>query len=212
MKRVVALLIVVGLLAGLVWFNRSRHPAISESEVAAATPPKLLAKPVPPFAKPPPLLVNADWQKYRSARQTVLAANPDLQSQYKEILQELDAQQSKLDAAMDKADPKATPIIAKLEALRAHNGAPSGNLSSSSSPAPVMTADDWQEVRTARAAAVAANPNLMTVSKALADKMRKFEGSLDAAMVKAHPDVAPVISKFEGRSPVAAASSSSATH
>ncbi len=61
-----------------------------------------------------------------------------------------------------------------------------------------LTADDLQELRAARAKAMQSNPGLVASAKALADQMRALEAKLDAAMVKADPNVSPLIAKFEG--------------
>ncbi len=213
MKRAVSLLVVLVVLAVLVWAARSRTTGSKNSSIAVVPKVLPLNKTVPPFAKPPPLMASSEWQTYHSAREAVLASNPALEAEYKQILQEMDGQQAKLDAAMVKADPKSGPMIAKLEALRARNGVPATSPSSSNSAeAPHMTAEDWQEIRTARSEAVKANPNLTMVSKALVYKMRAFESSLDSAMIKQNPGVAPVISKFEGRSSAVVVNSPTVNH
>jgi hypothetical protein len=49
-----------------------------------------------------------------------------------------------------------------------------------------------------------ANPDLVAEAKKLQDKMRAYQGTLDADMVKSNPQVKPLITKFEsGRSTVA---------
>ena len=60
-------------------------------------------------------------QELRSVRDTTLQNNPDLASEYKSLLAEMDQQQKDLDAAMIKADPKVAPVVAKLEELRKRN-------------------------------------------------------------------------------------------
>jgi len=55
-------------------------------------------------------------------RETTLRANPNLATEYKQIIDDLRDEQAKLDAAMVKANPKVAPIIAKLTVLRQRNG------------------------------------------------------------------------------------------
>jgi hypothetical protein len=141
--------------------------------------------------------------KWQQSRQLALEANPSLRGQYKEILTEMDAQKVKSDAAMLKADPKLAPVLAKLKALRTRNG---GAIAASShsgktppvikGPAPTLTPADWQELRTARAQAIEANPDLMAQARQLQEKMRTFEDTLDADMLKSDPQSAPLIAKF----------------
>jgi hypothetical protein len=74
-----------------------------------------------------------------------------------------------------------------------------------------ITPEEWQELRAARSAALQANPDLISQNKKLLDKMRDFEDKVDAAMVKADPNIAPIIAKFEAgrrRSAVATTSPS----
>ena len=84
------------------------------------------AAPGNPAASPPhPAFVSPnEFQQFRAARDAVLQANPDLAAEYKDIIHAMQDEQSKLDAAMIKADPKVAPIVAKLVALRQHNAAP----------------------------------------------------------------------------------------
>jgi len=71
-----------------------------------------------------PFLVQSEWQEYHSARQKVLQANPELASEYKELIEQETAQQRALDAAMIQADPKVAPVVAKLEMIRQRNSGP----------------------------------------------------------------------------------------
>ena len=48
-----------------------------------------------------------------------------------------------------------------------------------------------------------ANPNLLSESAAIAEKMRAFQQKLDAAMIKENPKVAPMVAKLENRQIVA---------
>jgi hypothetical protein len=63
---------------------------------------------------PPP----SDVQQLQTVREATLQANPDLAAEYKGIVDEMQAQQAKIEAAMVKADPKVAPIVAKLAAMR----------------------------------------------------------------------------------------------
>jgi hypothetical protein len=66
----------------------------------------------------------SDFQRLRAARDAAFQAHPDLAAEYKDIIATMQKEQTELDAAMIKADPKAAPIVAKLVALRQRNGAP----------------------------------------------------------------------------------------
>jgi len=71
-----------------------------------------------------PLMISpGELQQLRVAREAVLRTNPDLAAEYKQIMDEMQAQQTKVDAAIIKADPKAAPIVAKLVVLRQRNEA-----------------------------------------------------------------------------------------
>jgi hypothetical protein len=79
-----------------------------------------------PLTPPPhPSLVSPiEWQRLRTARAAALQANPDLAAEYKQIIDDMQTEETKFDAAMIKADPKVAPIVAKLAALRQRNGPP----------------------------------------------------------------------------------------
>lgn len=64
-----------------------------------------------------------------------------------------------------------------------------------------ITPGEWQALRTARAAAIQANPDLLSENKKLIERMRAFEDKLDAVMIKADPTVAPILAKFEANRP-----------
>jgi hypothetical protein len=196
----VLVLLVVGSLIALV---NKRHDSVQkvEPKVALITP---VTHPKLPQAKRPPLMTIGEWQQYHSARQLALQTNPSLKGQYKEILTEMDVQESKSDAAMLKADPKLAPVLAKLKALRLRNGGAIAAASRSGKtppvikgPASTLTPADWQELRTARAQAIEANPDLMAQARKLQEKMRAFEDNLDADMLKSDPQSAPLIAKFD---------------
>ena len=65
-------------------------------------------------------------------------------------------------------------------------------------PSVTLTPEDLQGLRTARAKALQTNPDLVANAKKIADQMRAFEDKLDAAMIKADPNVSPLIAQFEG--------------
>jgi len=64
-----------------------------------------------------------------------------------------------------------------------------------------LSPSEWQELRTARTAALKANPDLVTRASQLSEKMRQFQQKLNAAMVKTDPNIAPVLAKFAGNHP-----------
>jgi len=66
-----------------------------------------------------------------------------------------------------------------------------------------LTPEEWQELRTARQAALKANPDFAAKAAQLSAKMRAFEEKLDAAMIKTDPKLAPILAKFENAHHVA---------
>jgi len=215
MKRTLLQGVVLIVVVGLVWVAGEWYGAhktaapVADARIlhpAPPTPPALNApstQTAPPVAQKPPAFMGPnEWPQYRDAREAALKANPDLVTEYKGILKKMDAQQAKMDAAMLKADPKMKPVMDKLVALRQRNTSPLER-SATDKPAPMgpsikLTPEDMQELRTARTQALQTNPDLMANAKTLADQMRAFQGKLDAAMIKADPNVSPLIAKFEG--------------
>jgi len=210
---IIVVALVVG--AGLFWLGRISHGGDgSTAKITSSAPPSPLPGSTGTPANststnataqhPPPALMSpGDWQKLRSTRDQVLQSNPDLQAEYKQILKKMDAQQASLDDAMIKADPAVKPVVAKLVELRQKNGAPAlASPNGTTKPAPntpavKLTTEDMQELRTARTAAIQANPALLTGNKAIGDQMRDFQIKLDAAMIKIDPTIAPVIAQFQ---------------
>lgn len=73
-----------------------------------------------------------------------------------------------------------------------------------SSPSPLLhptalSPTEWQKINTARAEVMKANPDLLKKSDDLAAEMKAFQQKLDAAMVKANPNIAPTVTKLEHR-------------
>jgi hypothetical protein len=64
-----------------------------------------------------------------------------------------------------------------------------------------MSPAEWQELRTARMAALKANPELITKSTQLSEKLRQFEQKLNVAMLKTDPKIATVLAKFAANRP-----------
>jgi hypothetical protein len=54
-----------------------------------------------------------------------------------------------------------------------------------------------QELKSAHDAAIQANPDLATEGKQLQEQMEAFKKKMDAAMIAADPNVAPIIQKME---------------
>lgn len=61
----------------------------------------------------------------------------------------------------------------------------------------IITADEWKELRDARAAAIKAHPELLQENTELIEKIRAFEAKLNAAMIKANPSIAPLMVKYK---------------
>jgi len=215
MKKNILLVAVFVAVICLVWVAGDRYGS-RQTAVVRTLPAEVAGQPnapavTHPTAPPTPALMPAgDWVKYRDARQAALQADPSLQTAYTAILKEMDAQQTKLDAAMVKIDPQMAPVVAKLEALRAlHSGTSHPEVSGGTAKTPEtinLTADEWQRLRVARTEAIQSNPSFSVEAKKQADDMRVFEDKLDATMLKADPQLAPVIARFEtGRHPQAVA-------
>jgi hypothetical protein len=62
-----------------------------------------------------------------------------------------------------------------------------------------ITADEWQELRAARSAAIKANPDLVAENTQLMEKIRALEAKLNAAMVKTDPSIVSILGKFEAQ-------------
>ena len=121
MKKVLSLIVVLGLTASLIWIGVERYGFHKKTSSKALFTSQGSNPNAPALNRLPPLALMAsdEWQKYRAARESALHADPALQAEYKDILQKIDTQQTGLDAAMLKADPKLTSVVAKLVAL--HN-------------------------------------------------------------------------------------------
>ena len=200
MKRVLSLIVVLGVVASLTWLGMERLDFYKKgaSKTAASHANALAAN------RPVPLPMESyEWHKYEDVRKAALTANPALQSEYKDILQKMNVQQTEDFAAIVKTDPKVAPVIAKLEALRSLHTAPIDHSHASkpdkfaSVPAAMqITPKEWQELDAARNLAIKANPDLMQSSEKLNDRLRSIEVALNAAMAKADSEMAPLITKF----------------
>jgi len=60
---------------------------------------------------------------------------------------------------------------------------------------------DFQRLRAARDAVFQANPGLQAKNAKLIEEMRALQDKIDAAMIKADPTIAPLLSRFEGGRP-----------
>jgi hypothetical protein len=124
MKNV--LLVTLGLSMGLIlgwgiWEPHSSSTSVSLQSIQPATVSPVPNKSVTPLARP----VGVDWQAFNDAHEKALRDNPELSTEYKELLQEAANQENEINAAMIKADPKVASILAKLEAQRHPSGAQS---------------------------------------------------------------------------------------
>lgn len=197
MQKILIPLFCFALGGGLTWFVIERQRTRDSIIQPSPAPPKITTsdKATPAHKPASSVAPNLDFQKYRSARQAVLNSNPDLQNQYKNLLKKVESQQTKLEASMVKVDPQLAPVIAKLEALRTQNGGPATATQLHS--APDLTQDEWQRLRAARSHAVQSDSALIASNKKLMEEMRTFEDEVNAAIIKAHPDMAPVIAKVQ---------------
>jgi hypothetical protein len=83
------------------------------------------------------------------------------------------------------------PTPAKSAAVVAQKP-PSGQL-----PPNVTTMSEWQEFRAARDKTLQDNPDLAAEYQALQDAMKKQQESIEEAMAKTDPTVAPILAKLE---------------
>ena len=204
MKKNILIVVLIVALGYTTWLAFGGHNSQPKDTPKAATTltPNHLAPSSAIHPIPTPLMARDEWQKYRSAREKALQDTPALQAEYQDILKGMDAQQGKLDAAMLKADPKLGPVLAKLNALKAQHSTSPQNKTAGNTPAPSLTPNDWQELRTARNQAIQSDSEFNLTSKKLIDRMRALEDKLDATMIKTDPSLIPVIAKFEaGRRP-----------
>ncbi len=134
-----------------------------------------------------------EWTEFRYERLAIIRANPELAAEDKQLNADIQAQAGKVDAAMIQGDPKVGPILIKLTALlRSNWSAPSADSKN-------LTSADWLAIRTARAAALQANPDLVAANQALLARKKALDVKVDAALIKADPGLAPFITKLEAR-------------
>jgi hypothetical protein len=168
MKRVafgLSFAVVIGAVGWGVW---TRHEATL-----------LGAKPVNLHPAPLEMVMSKNWQEVRAARVLAFQNNPDLTSQYQQILKAMNDQRKKLDAAMIQANLKIAPLIAKQQ---------SGNTA--------LTSTELRELLLTRQAAFKANPDLVAKSAQLSKKMNAFRSTFTANMIKTDPKVAPMLAKL----------------
>lgn len=139
----------------------------------------------------PATMMPDEWTEFRFERLAVLRANPDLAAADKQLDEDMKAQAGKVEAAMAKADPGVAPILAKVAALLHGNWDAAGVQG--------VSVAEWQELRAARAAALAANPDLAAVNEALLKKKKDLDARIDAALVKADPGLASFVGKLQAR-------------
>jgi 2-oxo-4-hydroxy-4-carboxy--5-ureidoimidazoline (OHCU) decarboxylase len=140
----------------------------------------------------PATLSEAEWTEYRFERLMVVRANPDLAAAADALKADTKSQAQAVEAAMVKADPSVAPLLTKLAALLNGNWyAPAEG--------DVLSFADWQKIRAARAAALQANPDLVSSQKALKDKKEALDAKVDATLVKADPSLAGLVGKLNER-------------
>jgi hypothetical protein len=94
------------------------------------------------------------------------------------------------------APPKPVTSTATITAKPGPGSPTAGN---SASNMPAISPAEWQQLNSAREAAIKANPDLLKKAAELSDKMKAFQQKLDAAMIQANPNMAPMIAKLEQR-------------
>ena len=113
MKVIFAVLILfavlgLGFAAGL-WYARFT-PAPAKPAVVAAVPPKMS-----------PQVSSSMAEELRIARQKAFEENPELATEYQQLLQESAKHEEKIEAAMVSVDPQMAPLVAKLAVMRQQN-------------------------------------------------------------------------------------------
>ncbi len=61
----------------------------------------------------------------------------------------------------------------------------------------MLTREEMQELHQAHDAALQADPNLAAEDKEMKEKMDAFRKKMDEAMIKADPNVAPILAKLQ---------------
>ena len=137
----------------------------------------------------PASLSEAEWTEYRFERLTVVRTNPELAAAAEQLKSDTKKQEQAVEAAMVKADPSVAPLLTKLASLLKGNWyAPAES--------DMLSFADWQKIRAARAAALQANPDLVSAQTALKVKKEALDAKVDAALVKADPSLAELVGKM----------------
>jgi hypothetical protein len=126
MKRSILFLFLALSLAGIAW-----------AQPAGPTSPPAHSPPLntPPATTDPMAITPDEWREVRAAHSAVLQANPSLLAEHEKLVERMRALEDKIDAAMVKADPTLSPIIAKFEGNRPHPGTPAAPPASATPPA-----------------------------------------------------------------------------
>jgi len=139
----------------------------------------------------PTAMMPNEWTEFRYERFAIIRANPELAAEDKQLNADIQAQAGKVDSAMIQADPKVGPILIRLAALlRSNWSAPSADSKN-------LTSADWLAIRTARAAALQANPDLVAANQALLARKKALDAKVDTALVQADPALAPFVSRLQ---------------
>lgn len=143
----------------------------------------------------PATMMPDEWTEFRYERLAFIRANPAYAAENKRLESAMAAHAEKVAASMEKADPAAAPVLAKVKKLIAGNWyAP--KLGS-------VTRAEWKLLRRTRAAALAANPALGTSGKDLLKRKNAFDAKVNAALAKEDPGLAPLVKKFGTRATAA---------
>ncbi len=146
---------------------------------------------LPAAGADPSTMMPDEWTEFRLERFALIQADPALAAESKEIDGALAAQAEKVAAAMAKVDPKVAPVLAKVKArVRSDWNQPA---------AETISAAEWQILRGARAAALAADPSLAAGNQDLLARKQAFDAKVDAALEKADPGLAPMFRQLRLR-------------
>lgn len=139
----------------------------------------------------PAAMMPNEWTEFRYERLALIRSNPKLAAEDRSLQAALDVHAAEVSEAMIQADPAVTPILAKVKKLLQSNW---------DGPKPgAVTVGEWKKLRTARQAALDANPALVAKGKALLKKKDALDAKVDAALAASDASLKPLINKFGAR-------------
>jgi hypothetical protein len=119
----------------------------------------------------------------------VLHDHPDLDAEYKSLVQEESELKKQVNLAMLKCNAKIAPIIAKVEQLES----PAPKPAQTPIPPPIITPAEWQQLNGARIEAMKSNSDIFAKLNNLRTKMLAFQDRVDAVLVEEYPEIVPLM-------------------